>query len=88
MAAHSAYHQPAYPVVQSSLHIGGPQQEENLKKWQPILDKYAAALVEVSSEGKGSALDRHTSRGQLLGWLNLSSHAALLLIRNSKHEIG
>ncbi|KAF2035281.1 ClpP/crotonase [Setomelanomma holmii] len=55
-----------YPVVQSSIKIGGQQNEENVAKWRPVLDKYTAALTEASSEGKNTALDRHTSRGQLL----------------------
>lgn len=58
---------PSYPVIESKIRIGGPQHEENTKKWQPVLERFSAALVEVSSEGKPSALDRHTKRGQLLG---------------------
>jgi hypothetical protein len=57
----------AYPIVRSSLKIGGQQHEDNIKKWQPVLEKYTAALGEASSEGKLSALDRHTTRGQILG---------------------
>jgi hypothetical protein len=57
----------AYPVIESKIRIGEPQHEENIKKWQPVLDRFSTALAEVSSEGKPSALDRHTKRGQLLG---------------------
>ncbi|KAF2824418.1 ClpP/crotonase [Ophiobolus disseminans] len=66
MAVQSAYPQSTYPVVQSSVKVGGHQHEENVKNWQPVLDRFSTALVEVSSEGKRSALDRHTTRGQLL----------------------
>ncbi|KAH7072482.1 carboxyl transferase [Paraphoma chrysanthemicola] len=55
-----------YPIVRSSLKIGGPQHAENTKKWQPVLERFSAALGEASSEGKKSALTRHTSRGQIL----------------------
>jgi hypothetical protein len=55
------------PVVQSSIKVGGPQHEENNKRWQAILDRYAASLADASSEGKQSALTKHTMRGQLLG---------------------
>jgi hypothetical protein len=78
----------AYPAIQSELHIGGPQQEENAEKWRPILEKHAAALVEVSSEGKDSAIDRHTSRGQLLGQSNFQVYAKPILRHAQQHEIG
>ncbi|OAK98036.1 ClpP/crotonase [Phaeosphaeriaceae sp. SRC1lsM3a] len=55
-----------YPVVDSKIRIGGAQHGENIKNWQPVLNKFSTALAEVSSEGKSSALDRHTKRGQLL----------------------
>jgi hypothetical protein len=67
MTTQPAYSQTAYPAIQSDLHLGGPSRNANIEKWRPILDKHAAALLEVSSEGKPSAIDRHTSRGQLLG---------------------
>ncbi|KAH7385810.1 carboxyl transferase [Pyrenochaeta sp. MPI-SDFR-AT-0127] len=66
MSVQSRHPQSAYPVIQSSIKIGGAQHEENRKNWEPILERYALALDEASSEGKASALSRHTSRGQLL----------------------
>jgi hypothetical protein len=67
MVVQPAYQPSAYPVVQSSVKLGGRQHEENVKKWQPVLDRFSTALMEASSEGKRPALDRHTTRGQLLG---------------------
>lgn len=67
MTTQPMYTQSAYPVVQSSFKIGGTQHDENVKKWQPVLDKFSIALAEASSEGKPLALERHTGRGQLLG---------------------
>ncbi|KAH7125146.1 carboxyl transferase [Dendryphion nanum] len=66
MAAHSTYPQSAYPVVQSSIKIGGLVHEENKRNWQTVLERYTTALAEAASEGKASSLERHTSRGQLL----------------------
>jgi hypothetical protein len=67
MTTQSGYSQNAYPVVQSALNIGSAQYEENIQKWQTVLEKFCTALAEASSEGKPAALDRHTKRGQLLG---------------------
>jgi len=44
----------------------GPHSGDNKSKWKPILAKFEGALVEASSEGKPSALGKHSSR-QLLG---------------------
>jgi hypothetical protein len=65
---------PTYPVIESKIRIGGPQHEENIEKWQPVLERFSTALAEVSSEGKPSALDRHTKRGQLLGQSCTADH--------------
>jgi hypothetical protein len=67
MATPSANMQHPYPFLESTIRIGGIQHEENIKKWQLVLERFSTALKEVSSEGKSSALDRHIKRGQLLG---------------------
>lgn len=56
-----------YPIVPSSIQLGGQQHEENKKNWQPILERFSSALEVAASEGKESALIRHVTRGQLLG---------------------
>lgn len=57
----------SFPVIESQLNLRQPQYGKNKELWEPILDKYNAALAESSSEGELRSLSRHLERGQLLG---------------------
>lgn len=55
-----------FPVVQSAIDLSGPGYVANRENWAPVLERFEAALKEVSSEGTGVSLSRHQERGQLL----------------------
>ncbi len=55
-----------FPQVPTLVITNSEEFRNNKSKWKPILAKFEGALVEASSEGKPSALGKHSSR-QLLG---------------------
>lgn len=57
----------SFPVVQSRLDLRGQIFQANRESWKPVLDRFEAALRDVSSEGTEASLSRHQERGQLLG---------------------
>lgn len=60
---------PSYPPLRSQLDLRGPQFKQNKDSWVPVLDKFEDRLKQVCAEGNQVSLERHQSRGQLLGTL-------------------
>ncbi|KAL2004687.1 hypothetical protein VTN00DRAFT_3215 [Thermoascus crustaceus] len=69
----------SFPVVQSRLDLRGAIFQANRESWKPVLDRFEAALKDVSSEGTEASLSRHQERGQLLA----RDRIALLLDQDS-----
>lgn len=55
-----------FPVIESTVDIRQERYVANRKAWQPLLDKFDAALATACSEGNEASKTRHQSRGQLL----------------------
>ncbi|KAJ4252784.1 hypothetical protein NW762_010690 [Fusarium torreyae] len=58
-----------YPLGVAKLDLGQGIFKDNLQSWDTVLEKFAAALETVSSEGDQIAQRRHQAKGQLLGLL-------------------
>ncbi|KAH7063487.1 carboxyl transferase domain-containing protein [Macrophomina phaseolina] len=56
----------AFPVTESKVDLRQPHYQRNREEWQPILDKFHAALAQSSIEGDQKSISRHCGRGQLL----------------------
>ncbi|KAJ4983158.1 acetyl propionyl carboxylase [Stagonosporopsis vannaccii] len=56
----------AFPSIKSTIDLGAQPYQDNIKASQSITSRFSRALAETCSEGKPEALERHTSRGQLL----------------------
>lgn len=59
-----------YPVGAAKLDLKQETFRDNRKAWDSVLQKYAEALEQQSSEGDAASQRRHQSRGQLLGMLS------------------
>lgn len=57
----------SFPALTTSLDLRGELFQANKKSWQPVLEIFENALQQVSVEGNNVSLERHQSRGQLLG---------------------
>lgn len=57
----------SFPVLTANLDLRGESFQANKKSWEPVLESFENALQQVSAEGDGVSLERHQSRGQLLG---------------------
>jgi hypothetical protein len=54
-------------LIPTKINKRTPEFPANIATWETVVERHAKALQEARSEGKQSALDKHTSRGQLLG---------------------
>jgi hypothetical protein len=57
----------AFPVLESSASLRGPQFQANRKSWEPLIQTFEAMSKAAMAEGEARHTDRHQSRGQLLG---------------------
>jgi hypothetical protein len=57
----------AFPVLDSSASLRGPQFQANRKSWEPLIQKFESMSKDAMAEGEARHTDRHQSRGQLLG---------------------
>jgi hypothetical protein len=57
----------AFPVLDSSATLRGPQFQANRKSWEPLIHKFESMSKDAMAEGEARHTDRHQSRGQLLG---------------------
>lgn len=55
------------PSMTSAINLRTPDAVANKEAWAPILNRFEAALLETATEGSRISLQRHQSRGQLLG---------------------
>lgn len=62
-----------FPPTKSAVDLSAQPYQENKKRWEKILGEYSSALAETCSEGKTGALERHISRGQLLGMSSIDA---------------
>lgn len=65
--------QSAFPSIKSIIDLGAQPYQDNIQASQSIITRFRGALADTCSEGNPKALERHTSRGQLLGKLQISS---------------
>jgi hypothetical protein len=57
----------AFPVVESSASLRGPQFQANRKSWDPLIDRFQKMCKAAMAEGEERHTHRHQDRGQLLG---------------------
>jgi len=57
----------AFPVLESSASLRGPQFQANRKSWETLIQKFETMSKAAMAEGEARHTDRHQSRGQLLG---------------------
>lgn len=57
----------AFPVIESSASLRGPQSQAIRKSWDPLIDKFQAMCKTAMGEGEDRHTHRHQDRGQLLG---------------------
>lgn len=69
------------PIVDSAINLRTPAAVANKEAWAPILERFEAALLETATEGSSISLQRHQSRGQLLGLSSSRCLHILVLIR-------
>lgn len=69
MAHHSTPVVSQFPLVESQLNRSAASYKTNRLAWTDVLHNFSASLAEASSEGDHVAVDKHVSRGQVLGLL-------------------
>ena len=55
-----------FPVIESTVDIRQEHFIANRRAWQPLIDKFEAALATACSEGNDASRSRHQIRGQIL----------------------
>jgi hypothetical protein len=60
----------AFPVIESSASLRGPQFQANRKSWDPLMDRFQMMCKAAMAEGEERHTHRHQDRGQLLGKRN------------------
>ena len=66
------------PVVNAVRDLSSEQSRSNRESWRPILERFEAALKDVSAQGDEKSLSRQQGRGQLLG-----THTSLFIMKIS-----